>query len=104
MYVACINILSSLSLTHPSAMEHSATCAQSVRFDTERIYFLTNHLTYSCLLPIVGALFHCAICESVDICSNCEAAGLPGNLDSEEGGHDSSHILLKVRLQKFDLD
>ncbi|TEB36518.1 hypothetical protein FA13DRAFT_1726881 [Coprinellus micaceus] len=59
------------------SMEHSATCAH-------------------CLLPIVGALFHCAICESVDICSNCEAAGLPGNLDSEEGGHDSSHILLKI--------
>ncbi|TFK26189.1 hypothetical protein FA15DRAFT_637969 [Coprinopsis marcescibilis] len=48
-----------------------------------------------CLLPIVGARFHCAICDSVDICSNCEAAGLPGNLDSIDGGHNSAHILIK---------
>ncbi|KAJ3532820.1 hypothetical protein NMY22_g7592 [Coprinellus aureogranulatus] len=60
------------------SMEHSATCAH-------------------CLMPIVGALFHCAICESVDICSNCEAAGLPGNLESEDGAHNSSHILLKLQ-------
>jgi hypothetical protein len=33
----------------------------------------------------------------VDICSNCESAGLPGNLDSADGGHNSSHILIKVR-------
>ena len=26
---------------------------------------------------IVGARFHCAICENVDICSNCDSAGLP---------------------------
>ncbi|GLB41855.1 putative protein with zinc-binding domain, present in Dystrophin, CREB-binding protein [Lyophyllum shimeji] len=49
-----------------------------------------------CLLDIVGARFHCAICDSVDICSNCEAAGLPGNLDSADGGHNSSHILIKI--------
>lgn len=51
---------------------------------------------HSCLMDIVGARFHCAICESVDICSNCEAAGLPGNLDADEGGHNSSHIMIKV--------
>lgn len=52
---------------------------------------------YSCLRPIIGARFHCAICVSVDICSNCESAGLPGNLTAEvEGGHDSSHIMIKV--------
>jgi len=32
----------------------------------------------------------------VDICSNCESAGLPGNLDSSDGGHDSSHIMIKI--------
>jgi hypothetical protein len=52
----------------------------------------------SCLMEIVGARFHCAICPSVDICSNCESAGLPGNLTSPDGGHDSSHIMIKVRL------
>jgi len=46
---------------------------------------------------IIGARFHCAICVSVDICSNCESAGLPGNLTAEEdGGHDSSHIMIKI--------
>ncbi|KAF9054481.1 hypothetical protein BJ165DRAFT_1382128 [Panaeolus papilionaceus] len=49
-----------------------------------------------CLLDIVGARFHCAICDTVDICSNCESAGLPGNLDSDDGGHNSSHILIKI--------
>ncbi|KAK0482145.1 hypothetical protein EDD18DRAFT_1362753 [Armillaria luteobubalina] len=49
-----------------------------------------------CLLDIVGARFHCAICDSVDICYNCESAGLPGNLDSADGGHNSSHILIKA--------
>ncbi|KAF8239321.1 hypothetical protein L208DRAFT_1386173 [Tricholoma matsutake] len=49
-----------------------------------------------CLLDIVGARFHCAICDSVDICANCESAGLPGNLDSADGGHNSSHILIKI--------
>lgn len=50
----------------------------------------------SCLQDILGARFHCAICDSVDICSNCESAGLPGNLDSSDGGHISSHIMIKV--------
>ena len=52
----------------------------------------------SCMQEIVGARFHCAICENVDICSNCDAAGLPGNLDSADGGHISSHIMIKVRV------
>ena len=52
---------------------------------------------YHCMQDIVGARFHCAICDSVDICSNCEAAGLPGNLESEDGAHSSSHITIKVR-------
>ncbi|KAH0582797.1 hypothetical protein H2248_010706 [Termitomyces sp. 'cryptogamus'] len=49
-----------------------------------------------CLQDIVGARFHCAICDFVDICANCESAGLPGNLDSADGGHNSSHILIKI--------
>ncbi|KAL0571968.1 hypothetical protein V5O48_009994 [Marasmius crinis-equi] len=52
---------------------------------------------YHCMQDIVGARFHCAICDSVDICSNCEAAGLPGNLDSDDGSHSSSHITIKVQ-------
>lgn len=51
---------------------------------------------HHCLLDIVGARFHCAICDTVDICSNCESAGLPGNLTSPDGGHDSSHIMIKI--------
>ncbi|KIJ61950.1 hypothetical protein HYDPIDRAFT_95335 [Hydnomerulius pinastri MD-312] len=49
-----------------------------------------------CMQDILGARFHCAICDSVDICSNCESAGLPGNLDSSDGGHISSHIMIKI--------
>ncbi|KAI0940921.1 hypothetical protein AcV7_003165 [Taiwanofungus camphoratus] len=49
-----------------------------------------------CMQDIVGARFHCAICDSIDICSNCESAGLPGNLDSSDGGHNSSHIMIKI--------
>ncbi|EIW79145.1 hypothetical protein CONPUDRAFT_145278 [Coniophora puteana RWD-64-598 SS2] len=49
-----------------------------------------------CLQDIVGARFHCAICDSVDICANCESAGLPGNLDSSDGGHTTSHIMIKI--------
>ena len=46
---------------------------------------------------IVGARSHCAICPSVDICSQCEAAGLPGNLTTtEDNGHESSHIMIKI--------
>ena len=57
-------------------------------------------ISWSCLLDIVGARFHCAICDSVDICSNCESAGLPGNLDSSDDGHNSSHIMIKVHHLK----
>ena len=59
--------------------------------------FHVDVLSGSCLQDIVGARFHCVACVSVDICSNCESAGLPGNLDSSDGGHDSSHIMIKVR-------
>ncbi|KAF8523621.1 hypothetical protein JB92DRAFT_2806879 [Gautieria morchelliformis] len=51
---------------------------------------------HHCMLDIVGARFHCAVCDSVDICSNCESVGLPGNLTSPDGGHDSSHIMIKI--------
>lgn len=56
----------------------------------------SSYTVLSCMLDIVGARFHCAICDSVDICSNCESAGLPGNLDSSDDGHNSSHIMIKV--------
>ncbi|PCH36367.1 hypothetical protein WOLCODRAFT_108609 [Wolfiporia cocos MD-104 SS10] len=49
-----------------------------------------------CMQDIVGARFHCAICDSIDICANCESAGLPGNLDASDGGHSSSHIMIKI--------
>jgi hypothetical protein len=49
---------------------------------------------------IVGARFHCAVCDSIDICSRCESAGLPGNLDSSDVGHNSSHIMIKVLFFK----
>ncbi|KAI0339660.1 hypothetical protein BDW22DRAFT_1335795 [Trametopsis cervina] len=53
---------------------------------------------FHCMQDIVGARFHCVLCVSVsvDICSNCESAGLPGNLDSTDDGHNSSHIMLKI--------
>jgi len=38
---------------------------------------------------------------NIDICSNCETAGLPGNLDASDGGHTSSHIMLKVIYLPF---
>ncbi|KAH8105588.1 hypothetical protein DFH11DRAFT_1882912 [Phellopilus nigrolimitatus] len=50
------------------------------------------------LMDIVGARFHCVICESVDICSNYEAAGLPGNLDADDGGHNTAHIMIKIPI------
>ncbi|KIK61658.1 hypothetical protein GYMLUDRAFT_73171 [Collybiopsis luxurians FD-317 M1] len=55
-----------------------------------------------CLMEIVGARFHCAECETVDICSNCESAGLPGNIDSADGGHISTHILIKLPVPMAD--
>jgi len=54
----------------------------------------------SCLQDIVGALYHCVNCESwgesVNICSNCEGAGLPGNLSAPDKEHSSSHIMIKI--------
>jgi hypothetical protein len=67
--------------------------AVCTHLDLYLFIFLYRH---SCLQDILGARFHCAICDSVDICSNCESAGLPGNLDSSDGGHLSSHIMIKV--------
>lgn len=55
---------------------------------------------FNCQQDIVGPLFHCVDCTTIDIdiCSNCETAGLPGNLDASEGGHNSSHIMLKIPM------
>ncbi|KAI0056053.1 hypothetical protein BV25DRAFT_1894599 [Artomyces pyxidatus] len=55
---------------------------------------------YHCGQDIVGARFRCVDCTSidVDICSNCDSAGLPGNLDSSDGGHNFSHMMLKIPL------
>lgn len=64
--------------------------------EANRTVIFYVHFISSCLQDIVGARFHCAICDSVDICSNCESAGLPGNLDPADGGHNSSHIMIKV--------
>ncbi|KAG5222611.1 zz type zinc finger domain-containing protein [Salix suchowensis] len=50
----------------------------------------------SCLQDIVGARFHCLLCQAVDICSNCESAGLPGNFDPTESGHTSAHVMIKI--------
>ncbi|KAH8984040.1 hypothetical protein EDB92DRAFT_1951101 [Lactarius akahatsu] len=53
---------------------------------------------FNCQQDIVGARFRCVDCTNIniDICSNCETAGLPGNLDPSNGGHSSSHIMLKI--------
>ncbi|EIM86861.1 uncharacterized protein STEHIDRAFT_97694 [Stereum hirsutum FP-91666 SS1] len=53
---------------------------------------------FHCMQDVVGARFRCIDCTTmdVDICANCEAAGLPGNLDSSDGGHNSSHVMLKI--------
>ncbi|KAH9977511.1 hypothetical protein BJV74DRAFT_888403 [Russula compacta] len=53
---------------------------------------------FNCEQDIVGARFRCVDCRTIDIdiCSNCETAGLPGNLDASDGGHNSSHIMLKI--------
>ena len=72
-----------------------------VRLFVDEIFCTHCLICISCLLDIVGARFHCAICDSVDICSHCESAGLPGNLDSSDGGHNSSHILIKVNTNDF---
>ncbi|KAF8637602.1 hypothetical protein AX17_002671 [Amanita inopinata Kibby_2008] len=48
-----------------------------------------------CQREIIGARYHCPYC-GVDICQSCEAVGLPGNQDASDGGHDSTHIMLKI--------
>lgn len=87
----------------PAALLHQGVkCAQCVSRElllapSAVIFRLhIDVLSGSCLQDIVGARFHCVVCDSVDICSNCESVGLPGNLDSSDGGHDSSHIMIKV--------
>lgn len=67
----------------------------SVSLLCDRLLYIAQRFC-SCMLDIVGARFHCAVCPDVDICSQCESAGLPGNLDSSDGGHSSSHIMIKV--------
>ena len=47
------------------------------------------------MLDIVGARFRCLVCESFDICAKCESAA-PFSLHSSDGGHVSSHIMIKV--------
>lgn len=92
-----VSIQRSSTLSFDSAMTHiGVRCAQYVR-SHDINPFPSFILARSCMQEIVGARFHCAICENVDICSNCDAAGLPGNLDSDDGGHVSSHIMIKVR-------
>ena len=86
-------------LTHMLLRSHEAPRCQvravCIHLDKYLYMFIPPHRR-SCLQDILGARFHCAICDSVDICSNCESAGLPGNLDSSDGGHLSSHIMIKV--------
>ncbi|KAH9967512.1 hypothetical protein BC827DRAFT_1174689 [Russula dissimulans] len=55
---------------------------------------------FNCQQDIVGARFRCVDCTTIDIdiCSNCETAGLPGNLDASDGGHHSKHIMLKIPM------
>ncbi|KAJ3798913.1 hypothetical protein GGU11DRAFT_541888 [Lentinula aff. detonsa] len=50
----------------------------------------------NCCREIVGVCFHCAECENVDICLECELAGLPANIDSADGGHVYAHISIKI--------
>jgi hypothetical protein len=76
------------SAPSPPAVEADASGEQSLLHDGIKC----SH----CLMEVVGARFRCAICPSVDICQNCESAGLPGNLTASDGGHISSHIMIKV--------
>ncbi|KAH9000073.1 hypothetical protein EDB92DRAFT_1790048 [Lactarius akahatsu] len=50
-----------------------------------------------CQQDIVGPRFHCVDCEKdVNICSDCEIAGLPGSSYASNGEHSSSHIMMKI--------
>lgn len=61
---------------------------------------ITYRLHCSCRLDIFGVRFHCAICESVDVCQDCESVGLPGNLKAiTDEGHNSSHIMMKASVE-----
>ncbi|KAI0035350.1 hypothetical protein K488DRAFT_83186 [Vararia minispora EC-137] len=54
---------------------------------------------HHCGQDIVGARFKCLDClqmnVTVNICSNCETTGLPGNLEDDWAGHNSSHVMIK---------
>ncbi|KAH9056727.1 hypothetical protein EDB87DRAFT_1635118 [Lactarius vividus] len=58
-----------------------------------------KHLGYQCSnceQDIVGPRFHCVECKKdVNICSDCNIAGLPGSPDASNGEHSSSHIMMK---------
>ncbi|KAH9172966.1 hypothetical protein EDB89DRAFT_2069196 [Lactarius sanguifluus] len=59
-----------------------------------------KHLGYQCSYcqqDIVGPRFHCVDCEKdVNICSDCDIAGLPGSSYASNGEHSSSHITMKI--------
>ncbi|KAH9072358.1 hypothetical protein EDB83DRAFT_220538 [Lactarius deliciosus] len=59
-----------------------------------------KHLGYQCSYcqqDIVGPRFHCVDCvKDVNICSDCDIAGLPGSPDASDGEHSSSHIMMKI--------
>lgn len=57
----------------------------------------------SCQQDIVGNRFHCITCD-IDICSHCEDAGLPGDVDASGGRHNPSHIMLKVIRPSYMLE
>ncbi|KAF8659852.1 hypothetical protein AX16_001737 [Volvariella volvacea WC 439] len=46
----------------------------------------------ACTQEIVGPRFHCVVCPSIDICSNCE---ITGTYVTDEQ-HEDSHMLLKI--------
>ncbi|KAG8986567.1 hypothetical protein FRB93_005229 [Tulasnella sp. JGI-2019a] len=57
-----------------------------------------NFHCHFCQEDIIGARFHCAVCRSVDVCQNCDLAGLAGlDDDSDQDGHNSSHIMIKIQ-------
>ncbi|KAH9172965.1 hypothetical protein EDB89DRAFT_2069195 [Lactarius sanguifluus] len=59
-----------------------------------------KHLGYQCSYcqqDIVGPRFHCVDCEKdVNICSDCDIAGLSGSPYASNGEHSSSHITMKI--------
>ncbi|KAH9849944.1 hypothetical protein C2E23DRAFT_736443 [Lenzites betulinus] len=84
----------------PSSSQSSSSgmieqARQAVSLEEPSMTHVGVHCAH-CMQEIVGARYHCAQCENIDICQNCDAAGLPGNLDSPDGGHISSHIMIKI--------